>query len=62
MVSRWLGHATVAITEKHYGHANRATHIASEAAYDESMRRQAETATRPKTSGNVVIFKKRRTG
>jgi integrase len=41
-VSRWLGHKNVATTEAHYGHANSATNIASEIAYDESMRRQEQ--------------------
>lgn len=61
MVSRWLGHATVAITEQHYGHANTATHIASESAYDESMRRQNELmAGRPPVADNVVSIRQRR--
>jgi integrase len=34
MVSRWLGHSSTKITEAHYSHAIRATHIPSEAAYD----------------------------
>jgi integrase len=40
MVSRWLGHSSIIITEAHYGHANQQTHIASELAYDESLKRQ----------------------
>jgi integrase len=37
MVSRWLGHASIRVTESHYGHANRATHVASERAYDAAL-------------------------
>jgi integrase len=37
MVSRWLGHASIRVTEAHYGHANRATHVASERAYDAAL-------------------------
>ncbi len=55
MVSRWLGHASVGITEKHYGHANRATHLASEAAYDESIRKQAESRLKEKKSVENVV-------
>jgi integrase len=40
-VSRWLGHASVLTTEKHYAHAIRGTMIASEEAYDQSIARQA---------------------
>jgi integrase/recombinase XerD len=40
MVSRWLGHSSTKITEAHYVHANRATHRASDDAYDEMMTRQ----------------------
>lgn len=39
-VSRWLGHRSVTITEKHYAHAVRGTMLASEDAYDASMLRQ----------------------
>lgn len=39
-VSRWLGHKSVTITEKHYAHAIRGTMLASEEAYDASMKRQ----------------------
>jgi integrase len=38
-VSRWLGHASTAVTEAHYAHAIRSTLLASEAAYDESVLR-----------------------
>jgi integrase len=37
MVSRWLGHSSIRVTEAHYGHANRATHVASEQAYDAAL-------------------------
>ncbi len=37
MVSRWLGHSSIKVTEAHYGHANRATHVASERAYDAAL-------------------------
>jgi integrase len=43
MVSRWLGHASIAVTEKHYAHANRSTHLASENEYDKSLERQRLT-------------------
>jgi integrase len=36
-VSRWLGHASTAVTEKHYSHAIKSTMLASEEAYDTSM-------------------------
>lgn len=39
-VSTWLGHKSMTITLKHYAHAIKSTHIASEAAYDKSMRFQ----------------------
>jgi integrase len=39
MVSRWLGHASIRVTEAHYGHANVATHVASERAYDAALER-----------------------
>src|ERR1700722_823751 len=39
MVSRWLGHTSIRVTEAHYAHANRATHLASEQAYDEALER-----------------------
>jgi integrase len=43
-VSRWLGHRSITTTEKHYSHAVRGTHVAAEAAYDESHRKQFATA------------------
>jgi integrase len=57
IVSRWLGHQSVAITEKHYGHANRETHITSEAAYDESLKRQTEA--RKRAQNRVVKIRHR---
>lgn len=45
MVSRWLGHSSTKITEAHYAHANRATHRASDDAYDEMMTRQQQLAS-----------------
>ena len=45
-VSRWLGHASTAVTEKHYSHAIKSTMLASEEAYDASMRQQEETRAR----------------
>ncbi len=47
-VSRWLGHRSVTITEKHYAHAIRGTMLASEDAYDASMRRQDAIRERAK--------------
>jgi integrase len=63
LVSRWLGHASVSVTEKHYGHANRSTRIASEDAYDESNRRQREAGARVREAqpvANVVSITKRK--
>ena len=39
-VSRWCGHKSTAVTEKHYAHAVYGTLVASDNAFDESMRRQ----------------------
>ena len=39
-VSRWCGHKSTTVTEKHYAHAIHGTLVASDHAYDESMRRQ----------------------
>jgi len=36
-VSRWLGHASVRITEKHYGNANSDVHKRSHAVYQEAL-------------------------
>lgn len=49
-VSRWLGHKSVAITEKHYAHAVRGTMLASEEAYDASMERQARIRNRTRAA------------
>ena len=49
-VSRWLGHKSVTITEKHYSHAIRGTMLASEEAYDASMERQAGIRSRAGTA------------
>ena len=65
IVSRWLGHASVAVTEKHYSHANRSTLIALEDAYDLSTRRQKEArakAKEAKQAVTVVSITKRRRG
>lgn len=45
-VSRWLGHKRVETTEKYYGHANRATNIASEIAYHEALADEAPEVQR----------------
>jgi len=45
MVSRWLGHSNTKITEAHYSHANQATHIASDQAYDAMIARQRVAAS-----------------
>jgi len=63
IVSRWLGHASVAVTEKHYGHVNQSTLIALEDAYDESNRRQKEARTKAdgaKPAVKVVSIRKRK--
>jgi len=39
-VSRWLGHQSTAITEKHYSHAVLETMIASDAAFEQSLQSQ----------------------
>ena len=48
IVSRWLGHKSVTVTEKHYAHAVHGTMLASDEAYDASMRRQEEMAAKRK--------------
>lgn len=48
-VSRWLGHRSVTITEKHYAHAVRGTMLASEDAYDASMERQGAIQEKAKS-------------
>src|SRR2546427_1799506 len=52
-VSRWLGHKSVTITEKHYSHAIRGTMLASEEAYDASMERQAGIRSRSGARGSA---------
>jgi integrase len=39
-VSRWCGHKSIAVTEKHYAHAVHGTLVASDHAFDESVKRQ----------------------
>jgi integrase len=41
IVSRWLGHKSVAVTEKHYAHAVHGTLVASDHAHDESVSKQS---------------------
>jgi integrase len=55
-VSRWLGHASIRVTEAHYGHANLATHVASEQAYDAALRRGdgPEEVPVPRTGTSVA--------
>jgi len=45
-VSRWLGHKHVETTEKYYGHANRATNVASEMTYHEALADEATEVQR----------------
>ena len=40
IVSRWCGHKSIAVTEKHYAHAVHGTLVASDHAHDESVNRQ----------------------
>jgi integrase len=47
-VSRWLGHSSIRVTEAHYGHANAATHLASEQAYDEALAKKRPDRLRSK--------------
>lgn len=60
MVSRWLGHKSMAITEKHYAHANSATNQASDLAYDESLKRQAAMRKKTAVAGKKVVAMRRR--
>ena len=55
IVSRWLGHKSVAVTEKHYAHAVHGTLLASEEAYDASLRRQEELAAQRKRRKITVV-------
>ena len=61
MVSRWLGHASIRVTEAHYGHANRATHVASEQAYDEALGTSDNEDRRDTGSIAAKIIRFRRT-
>jgi integrase len=55
-VSRWLGHKSVAVTEKHYAHATLGTRLASEDVYNASLKRQEDMATaRRKRAMELVI-------
>ena len=51
IVARWLTHKSVTITEKHYAHAIHGTLVASDDAFDQSERRQAEQ--RRKQAGRI---------
>lgn len=55
LVSRWLGHKSTAVTEKHYAHAIQSTLLASEEAYDLSLQRQDEQAARAKRARIAVV-------
>jgi integrase len=57
IVSRWLGHSSVTVTEKHYAHAVHGTLLASEEAYDASMQRQEEQAAKRKRRQIAVVLK-----
>jgi integrase len=54
-VSRWLGHKSITVTEKHYSHAIHETMVASDTAYDASLQRQQEaTAKKFRTKMGLV--------
>jgi site-specific recombinase XerD len=55
IVSRWLGHKSITVTEKHYAHAVHGTMLASEEAHDVSMRRQEEIAAKRKRHQLTVV-------
>jgi site-specific recombinase XerD len=55
IVSRWLGHQSVSVTEAHYAHAVHGTKLHSEEAYDESMRRQEEQVAKLKRRHIAVV-------
>lgn len=58
MVSRWLGHSSTRVTEAHYGHANAATHVASEQAYDAALRHASLPAHTPaSTIAKLIQFR-----
>lgn len=44
VVSRWLTHASVSVTEKHYAHAIHGTLLASDLAFDHSLKQQLAIA------------------
>jgi integrase len=54
MVSRWLGHASINVTESHYAHANAATHAASEQAYDVALGVQRQRAERMRNKLRLI--------
>lgn len=57
-VSRWLGHASTSVTEKHYAHATLGTRLASEDAYDASLKKQQEVvAQRARRAITIVPTK-----
>jgi integrase len=51
-VSKWLGHASIKITQEHYGHANQDTMRRSEDAYDEMM---AKVQERQRVAASKVV-------
>jgi integrase len=54
-VSEWLGHSSVLITKKHYGHANKDWHDAS---HDEYMRALEAIEGQPKKAGKLIKMPK----
>ena len=44
-VSRWLSHASVTVTERHYSHSIHGTMVASDEAFDESLKNQRRVMT-----------------
>jgi integrase len=44
-VSRWLSHASVTVTERHYAHAIHGTLVASDEAFDRSLKQQLRVMT-----------------
>jgi integrase len=59
MVSRWLGHASIKVTESHYAHANAATHAASEQAYDVALGQHRFRQERMKAKLRVISAEQR---
>jgi integrase len=45
LVSRWLSHASVVVTEKHYAQAIHGTLVASDEAFDASIKKQRQVMT-----------------